>query len=235
MNQIRKNVWGVVAVAMVLLFCAACATEPDASPEGTPQPTATTVPAEQPGRAKELLDLLLTDQMNTTYSLYNFPSDYLGFVNSKFEYMDELVQQEDYVEVLLATYQEMAFLENRTIADQEENTAYQKEVREQADRIVLLEAMLATDEVFDRMSKEQKEQTLAAVQEKTLARGNGKYNIGADDSTMVNGFYAYIKEGEYTGSKWYEYIANGENTAAKNLLENACYPTDSIPVEGNRE
>ena len=235
MNQIRKSIWGIAAGVVFFLFCTACATEPNVNPEGTSQPTATTVPTEQPGRAKELLELLLNDRMNTTYSLYNFPSDYLVFVNSQFEYMDEMVQQEDYAEVLLSTYQEMKFIENRTITDTEENIAYQKEVREQVDRIVLLEAMLATDEVFDRMSREQKEQTLTAVQEKILARGNAKYNVGADDRTMVNGFYAYIKEGEYTGSKWYEYIMSGENAAAKNFLEKVCYPTDSIPVEGNRE
>lgn len=244
MNQIRKNGLGIVAGVMILLLCTACTQEPNTEQKETPTPTGCALPTEspiptecleesgineEPGRAQELLDLLLSDLSYTSYGLYNHAADYIAFVSGKYEYMDELVQQDDYVEVLLKTYQEIKFLEARTIPNTEENREYKKAVWAQTDRIVLLETMLAKNEVFDRMSEEQKEQTLVAVRDKVLARGNGKYNTGTED-VMVNGFFAYVRETRNMGSKWYEYIMNSENASAKSLLDKACYPMDWIPA-----
>ena len=243
MNQIRKNGLGIVAGVMILLLCTACTQEPNTEQKETPAPTGSgtvtgqptePVEKEESDRAQELLDSLLEDLSYTSHELYNYPSDYMAFVSGKYAAMEELTQQSNYVDALLETYQGIKFLEAQTVSE-DEDTAYEKECKEQTDRIVLLEILLATDEVFEQMSEAQKEQTLVAVRDKILARGNGKYNTGREYALMVNGFFAYIKEGEYSGSKWYEYIVNSENKSAQNLLEKACYPADYIPVCGDRE
>lgn len=162
----------------------------------------------------------------TKYDLYNYPSYYLRFIIDKFNGMDELFRRQDFAVALLKEYEAVGFYvtSGRTPGTSLEEYKKQADVKENA--IVFMEILLATNEVYDQLTHNERVMVLDAVSEKMTMRKSG---ICLADE-RVSGFYAYVKENSLLGNKWYDFIMSGNNKTNISYLDNAAYPMDHVPV-----
>ena len=160
------------------------------------------------------------------FDIYDRPSFYLDIARDRFNAFDALFAREDMVAAVLAEYEASGFYLKSQVEEQNKRDAEWRE-----NGVVTLEMILATDEAFDKMSGKQGA-VLKAVLEKMELRKSGLFY--AEERT--DGFFSYIKEHEFLGSKWYEYLMReyADNKKVMDYLENACYPSDAHEVYSPR-
>ena len=172
----------------------------------------------------DLVRVSVFDYPFGTYSEFEFPSEYLNSVRECFNAVDELFGREDMATALLKMYEANGFSMHSAATSK----AKKEEAARRENGIVLMEILLATDEVFERIDGCQS-QVLDAVKYKMQMRNSGLYLA----EKSVDGFFSYIKENSRKGNKWYDYIMTWYSDDKELLmyLENASYPTDSVKVQ----
>lgn len=160
------------------------------------------------------------------FDIYDRPSFYLKIARDRFNAFDALFARADMVDAVLAEYEASGFYLKSQVEEQNKRDAEWRE-----NGVVTLEMLLATDEAFDKMNGKQGA-VLQAVLEKMGLRKTGLFY--AEECT--DGFFSYIKEHEFLGSKWYDYLMRqyADDKTVMAYLENACYPSDAHEVYSPR-
>ena len=160
------------------------------------------------------------------FDIYDRPSFYLDIARDRFNAFDALFAREDMVAAVLAEYEASGFYLQSQVEEQNKRDAEWQE-----NGVVTLEMLLATDEAFDKMNGKQGA-VLKAVLEKMELRKTGLFYA----KERTDGFFSYIKEHEFLGSKWYAYLMReyADNKTVMSYLENACYPSDAHEVYSPR-
>jgi hypothetical protein len=168
---------------------------------------------------------LLRIMLYTPYSVYIFnePSHYLPSMQYNYNVTEELLNREDFAEVLLEVYENYEFMPWHKVENGSQSH-YDIKMSAHNTAVGSMEAMLGYNITFEDMSDEMRQRTVEAVAEKAEITQDCRSGC-TDDQPYIDGeilysyqppfndtpFFARIKELQKSdvGSRWHEYL-NGD-------------------------